>query len=239
VNHSEARALLGDYLEGDLEVAERRRLDEHLPECASCSEELRELRSAISLLRGLPDPEPPSEMRDVIMARIGAGEATAPVLLSAFRRFTEPPVIAALAAGVAALAVFVGLQAVSPERGMPPVGPLAELPFQAAPDVTTVGPASFRGAGSDELEQMVQAFFRDRQPPDSVLEHLARQQEAQRSNNIRVFVNRVQQRHDSDALRRRFVASKHPMAPVLVRRISPVSQRHPSVIPASSEVRGR
>ncbi len=45
--HNRARKLLGDYLEGDLELDQRARVDGHLDECEECAREARELRQTV------------------------------------------------------------------------------------------------------------------------------------------------------------------------------------------------
>jgi anti-sigma factor RsiW len=75
VRHSEIQARMADYLEGDLPLQKRALFDAHLDTCEQCAQDLKELRTTISLLRGLPDPEPPADLVDNAMRRIRAGEA--------------------------------------------------------------------------------------------------------------------------------------------------------------------
>ena len=75
MRHSEVQACMADYLEGDLPLQERALFDAHLDACEVCGRDLEELRATISLLRGLPDPEPPADLVDNAMRRIRAGEA--------------------------------------------------------------------------------------------------------------------------------------------------------------------
>ena len=70
MNHSEASALLADYMEGDLPLAHRARFDAHLDECAECVAELEALRGTVDLLRGLPDPAPPPDLTRSVMRPI-------------------------------------------------------------------------------------------------------------------------------------------------------------------------
>jgi hypothetical protein len=223
VTHSEVRALLGDYLEGELQLAERGRIDAHLPECPRCSQELRELRATIGLLRGLDDPSPRSDLTAAVMQRIAAGEASAPVVLHAFRRIATPRIAAPLAAALAALAVFAGLQAVSPERSASSVGPLPNLPLQPPvrttallPNPSAFGPATPVASPAD-LEREIQRFLQDpAQNPDSLLDGFGRLELASRDRAISDFAARVRaQRHDA-AVRERLVGSGHRMAPVVL-----------------------
>jgi hypothetical protein len=97
---------LGGHLEGDLSLAEFARVDAHLAVCAECAAELRELRTTVALLRGLPDPAPPAELAEAVMRRIDSGEGRPPRLVPLFRRVAEPRLAAALAAGVMGLLLF-------------------------------------------------------------------------------------------------------------------------------------
>jgi len=109
VTDTHVRDRLGDHLEGDLSLDERSRVDAHLAGCAECAEELRELRATISLLRGLPDPEPPARLTAQVMRRIEAGEGSEPRVVRLLRRAGEPRFAAALAAGIAGLMLFTSL----------------------------------------------------------------------------------------------------------------------------------
>jgi len=106
VNREHVSDRLGEHIEGDLSLAEQSRVDRHLAECAACSAELRELRSTIALLRGLPDPEPPARLRAEVMRRIAAGEGRGARLPRLLSSIGEPRFAAALAASFAALAVL-------------------------------------------------------------------------------------------------------------------------------------
>ena len=70
--HLEARDLLGPYVMGALEPEEERRVEEHLERCASCREELRDLRLAHERLVDLAHASeaPPPELKDRIMTGI-------------------------------------------------------------------------------------------------------------------------------------------------------------------------
>jgi len=97
---------LGDHLEGDLNPEEFKRVDAHLAACSACAVELRELRETIALLRGLPDPVPPPRMAADVMQRIEDQAGSGGRVIELFREVAQPRVVAALAAGIAALAVF-------------------------------------------------------------------------------------------------------------------------------------
>jgi len=98
--------LLGGHLEGDLTSEDFTRVDAHLAHCSECTAELRELRETVALLRGLPDPVPPTRLAVDVMRRIESEGDSRGRVIELFREVAQPRVIAALAAGIAALAVF-------------------------------------------------------------------------------------------------------------------------------------
>jgi hypothetical protein len=97
-------------MEGDLELRFRGEVDEHLGRCSSCAHELRELRSTVALLRSLPAPQPPAELANEVMRRIGAGEARPRLSQAVIRRVFDPRVAAAMAAGLAGFAIFTSVE---------------------------------------------------------------------------------------------------------------------------------
>jgi hypothetical protein len=109
VTDTHVRDRLGYYLEGDLSLGERSRVDAHIEHCAECADELRELRATVGLLRGLSDPEPPALLTAEIMRRIDAGEGSETRVVQLFRRAGEARFAAALAAGIAGLLLFTSL----------------------------------------------------------------------------------------------------------------------------------
>jgi len=130
VNCARVRSHLGDHLEGDLELRFRARVDEHLDRCASCAQELRELRSTVALLRSLPAPQPPAELTEDIMQRISAGEGRIRRTPAVIRHLFGPQVAAALAAGLAGFAIFTSVETSWVES--PKVVPVAPIEVVAA-----------------------------------------------------------------------------------------------------------
>jgi anti-sigma factor RsiW len=64
--HEELEALLADYVEGSLDAASVRRVEEHLEGCAECKASLAEVRETMSALSGLHRvPAPPNFDREV------------------------------------------------------------------------------------------------------------------------------------------------------------------------------
>ena len=90
----QARAQLGDYQEGNLELARRRLVDDHLADCPACSTELGELRSTIALVRSLPTPELSPGFAEAVMQRIDAGETRVTRLPVPVRRILAPRIAA-------------------------------------------------------------------------------------------------------------------------------------------------
>lgn len=64
----DVHSLLGPYLLHALEPAERAAFEEHLTACASCREEVAELRPAVAALSDRPSP-PPAGLREQIISR--------------------------------------------------------------------------------------------------------------------------------------------------------------------------
>jgi hypothetical protein len=64
----------------------------------------------LALLRSLPDPPAPADLTERVMAEVRRREARPRLLRAAFRSASQPGAALALAAGLACLAVFVGVQ---------------------------------------------------------------------------------------------------------------------------------
>jgi hypothetical protein len=127
---------LSDHLEGDLAPDEFARVDAHLGECDMCARELREQRETVALLRGLPDPDPPSGFAADVMQRIADEGAPRRRVIEGFRRAAQPRHVAALAAGLAAAVVSYTL--VIGEGGL--LGPSSDPdPVQIASDSGPAG----------------------------------------------------------------------------------------------------
>jgi anti-sigma factor RsiW len=148
VNHSRAQGFLSAYLEDDLSEADRSTVESHVAGCEVCSEDLRDLRSAVALLRRLPTPEPPPFLASRVMARIADGETRQGGWRHWLAQAGAPVIAASLAAAVAALAVFA--------LATPPVEEVAQqipaprtLPGPLVPQVTgSVEFASERSGGA-------------------------------------------------------------------------------------------
>ncbi|MBD3246067.1 MAG: hypothetical protein GF333_03555 [Candidatus Omnitrophica bacterium] len=64
------KELLSAYLDGELSVDQRQRVEEHLFACAGCRQELDELKSVSGLLRSMGDDRAPADFRDRVRARM-------------------------------------------------------------------------------------------------------------------------------------------------------------------------
>ena len=93
---------LSEYLDGDLEEAEKAALEAHLVTCAACRETLAGLRRIVVRARSLEDRPPSRDLWSGVAARIGAGAGAGPG-----RRRLTFSVPQLLAAGIA-LAVLSG-----------------------------------------------------------------------------------------------------------------------------------
>jgi hypothetical protein len=62
--------LLSLYAEGDLPVADTKRVETHLASCADARQELEHLRRLRKTLLALPEPIPPASLHDSIMGRV-------------------------------------------------------------------------------------------------------------------------------------------------------------------------
>jgi len=102
--------------------------------------DLAELQRVVSLLRSLPDPEPPEGLAERALARIAA-EQRHGLIRGGFRRASGSRLARALAAGVGGLLVYTSLhQGGAPE--IVPATPAPTLATSAVAPVRTVGLAA-------------------------------------------------------------------------------------------------
>ena len=109
MNCAQVRAHLGDHLEGDLDGSVRAQVDGHLEACPNCANELQELRSTVALVRSLPDLAAPVGLADAVMRRIEDGEGRRQRLSFSVRRWIDPRLALPLAAGVAGILFYAGM----------------------------------------------------------------------------------------------------------------------------------
>ncbi len=70
MKHEEAQANFSDFLEGELSPQEVAELQAHLEGCATCADELEELRQTLSSLSGLKRVPPPPGFLGKVQQRI-------------------------------------------------------------------------------------------------------------------------------------------------------------------------
>lgn len=108
--------LLSAYIDGEIEGAERERIDSHLAECDACRDRLTSLQGVVGLTRSLPPLRAPADLGDRILSAIPTRSQprTLPLAMPGVGRWTgrlRPSITwgrgARLAAAVAA-AVLVG-----------------------------------------------------------------------------------------------------------------------------------
>lgn len=61
---SEVRALLSDYIDGELNKEILRDVDDHIRDCTQCSLQLEQLRKSLKILKGLREKSPPRDFVD-------------------------------------------------------------------------------------------------------------------------------------------------------------------------------
>jgi len=111
LSRSNAGARLSAYLEGDLSEAERSKVESRLADDPELRETLRELEDVVALVRALPEPELPPAFSTRVIARVQEqGERAPGGILGWIQRLIEPAVAVPLAAGITALALFIGSQ---------------------------------------------------------------------------------------------------------------------------------
>lgn len=113
----DARALLGDHIEGTLDADVRGEVDALLANDAALADEHRRLKGTLALLKGLPPPEAPSDMVGKVRDRLAAERRTSEsadllakdnVIRPAWRRFGGLEAAIGLAAA-ASIAVFIAV----------------------------------------------------------------------------------------------------------------------------------
>jgi anti-sigma factor RsiW len=72
------RQLLSDYLDGELSSAVTTRVQSHLYGCPHCEQEHQALRKTVQMLAGHGRQRVPIDCREIVLARLRAGESAAP-----------------------------------------------------------------------------------------------------------------------------------------------------------------
>lgn len=140
MNHSDIRARMADYLEGDLRLEDRALFDAHLDACEQCAQELEELQAAIALLRSLPDPEPPPNFVDAVMRRVRAGEGR-PSVVDRVREWISSLATPGFAIPATAVAAALGIALLTGQLNLAQLG----LGFPWRPEVAATQAARVQG----------------------------------------------------------------------------------------------
>jgi anti-sigma factor RsiW len=109
VKPSEVHARLNDYVDGELTRVERAGIEAALGRDPELRREVDELRATVSMLRRLPEVEPPPFLAERVIARVRAGEAEPSFWWRWLGEISESRFLAPVAAGALALAIFGGL----------------------------------------------------------------------------------------------------------------------------------
>ncbi|MGB0620627.1 MAG: anti-sigma factor family protein [Myxococcota bacterium] len=178
MNCADVKKSLPDYLEGDLSLEARARVDTHLDDCEACIVEVAELEQTILLLRSMPEPETPPMIAANVMRRIRAGESE-PTWTERLRRgltgILEPSfMLPASAVAAAALVVVVVQDPGRFGRGETPTAapallgepvvastPVPMTPRAARADASEGSAAAARARTRDRVQ-----FFRSVPSPD-------------------------------------------------------------------------
>ncbi len=165
---------LSEYLDGDLDAAERARLEAHLAGCEECAATLEQLRHVVERARVAEDRPPANDLWPGIAARIGAADGSAVSDIEAQRRRRRSRVrdlrislsVPQLAAAGIALAIVSGGAGLLLSGGGGPAGQGgAPATVGRTSVVPAVAPASLAMPNYDaavaELEEVIDAS-RDR-----------------------------------------------------------------------------
>ncbi len=156
MTHREVRDRLGDYLEGDIGLAQRALLDAHLDACRECSAELESLRNTVLLLRDLSEVDVPVSVTEVVLRRLEAGEGRATWWIrvrDVIEAYSQPRHLAAIGMAAATLTAVAIVRPglllpglTSPARASAPVAAVVPVPSRStepiAPDAARMQVAS-------------------------------------------------------------------------------------------------
>jgi hypothetical protein len=115
MTHLEVENLASDYLEGQLQTAQRVAVESHLQECAPCRELIGDLRHLLALTQAAEDLEPaPWLVSKIMLATVGERKPTWQERLVAFLRPSPQPRIAyAVAMAIFSISVIVNATGVN------------------------------------------------------------------------------------------------------------------------------
>jgi len=123
---------LSAYLDGELEAADRVRIEAHLAGCADCRQVLEDLRLMVRRAGALDDRPPEQDLWPAIEARIASASTADVVPLDSRRRRIAFSVPQLAAAALALMALSTGIAAMAMRGGAPsPVSAPAETGIRA------------------------------------------------------------------------------------------------------------
>lgn len=208
---------------------------------AASPEESREIELVVSLLRSLPDPEPETDITARVMQKVREFESRPRLLRVAFGSRLEPRAAAALAAGVACVALAIGLNRMGPSSDAPtgPDGihpaPIARYPvpgnrvaieaglpdprtaalFAGAPEPTLTAFPVVAAPAPDLLDRRLDAQLNQLQlDPHAFFRRLERVR--QRDRFVQRLADRAARRGDAAQVALSVRAVPHPLATPMV-----------------------
>jgi len=159
--HQEWNDRLSEYVDGELEPAERAALETHLAGCAECRTDLAALRAVVSRAQSLVDRPPSGNLWPGVASRLNAPAQRTATLATRRFAFTLPQLVAASLALIVASGGMVWLARLG--------GPTTDFPPVLG--VSSVRPANFGDAAFDEavtdLQQTLEAG-RGRLDPETI-----------------------------------------------------------------------
>jgi predicted anti-sigma-YlaC factor YlaD len=157
--HDEWNNRLSEYLDGEIDPAERAVVEAHLADCPACRADLAALRAVVARAQSLTDTPPASDLWTAIASRIEPRPARRTTLTTRRFAFTLPQLVAAGLALIVASGGMVWLARMG--------GPTMDFP----PVLGEVRPVSFGDAAVDEAITDLQATLdagRGRLDPQTV-----------------------------------------------------------------------
>ncbi len=145
------RRRLSEWVDGDLDRARSRQLEDHLSGCPDCAKRVRDLRALRQLVARLPRLEPPESVANQVFSRVEVEtEARRPALVSLYRSYTaaRPFILPSMVpAALMLVTILAGILALDP-------GPLPEVhlavgAWRATPAWGTVGNPLFPSEVTD------------------------------------------------------------------------------------------
>ena len=150
---------LSDYLDDELDAAERRAVEQHLAGCDACRTTLAELRGVVARASTLPDTAPDADLWPGVWQQIGHRRST-PRRFSFTFSFTLPQLAAAVFAVMVLSAAAIWLARLGGERtDFPPLD--ARVQQSDAADAVQIRPANFADAAYDQAIADLQETLRN------------------------------------------------------------------------------